>query len=734
MSVVSRLVAIFVLLMAGFAALSSIPAAAQNARHIEASLAFETRSPSPGEDVTIAIRMVPEAGWHGYWSNPGGVGLPVEARWQTPSGVRVSPLRHPAPHLLNVQGIASYVHEGPFTLLATMRVTEGMTRGIDLPVRVALNWLVCSDTLCVPESATLSADLTLGDGTPDAVGARIVAAGQRAMPRALQNTQYWRDGTDWVFSLPVSDGSAAYLFPVGEGWFDAASRQRSSSANGRALIRVAASGDAPSGIFRGVFASGTSSHAVAASRVTPPADTELAAPSVEPGGLESGPELTGDPDFGTGTPGVQAEAFGTQTAVDPPGPSTEVSSDVIRVALMGALIGGLLLNLMPCVFPILSLKALSLVKSGAGKRAARIEGLGYAGGAIASALALGGLLIGLRALGMEIGWSFQLQSPGVILMLLVLTGAIALNLAGLFELPLPAFAARGGHNGGWFGSFSTGALAAVIAMPCSGPFMAGALGAALVLPAPIALGVFAMLGLGMALPFLAISFVPAIQRRLPKPGQWMDTLRKVLSVPMFATALALVWLLGRQTGVDGMALGLVIAALFAISLWWFGLRQRRGVSGWPTLVPAAIAMVSLLLVGIPEAPNAAQANAGERQAGQERFSEARLAQLRAAGTPVFVDFTADWCLICKVNESVAINTDATRDAFAQAGVVTLTGDWTRQDPAITRFLARHGRNSIPFYLFYAPDAEPQLLPQVLTPTILGETAQRLMTNSEQADQ
>lgn len=422
MNRVPRLFAILAWLTAGFVVLLPIPAAAQNARHIEASLAFETRSPSPGENVTIAIRMVPEAGWHGYWSNPGEVGLPVEARWQTPSGVSVSPLRHPAPHLLNVQGIASYVHEGPFTLLATMQVPEGLSRGAALPVSVALNWLVCSDTLCVPESATLSADLTVGDGAPDPAGARIVAAGQRAMPRALQNTRYWRDGKDWVFSFPISAGSASHLFPVGEGWFEAAARQRSSSANGRELIRVAASGDAPSGTFRGVLASGSGSHAVAASRATPPADAELAAPSVESDASETGSMVTSDLDFGTRATSVQTEAVVMQTAVDSPRPPAGVSGDVIRVALMGALVGGLLLNLMPCVFPILSLKALSLVKSGAGKRAARIEGLGYAGGAIASALVLGGLLIGLRALGMEIGWSFQLQSPGVILVLLVLTG------------------------------------------------------------------------------------------------------------------------------------------------------------------------------------------------------------------------------------------------------------------------------------------------------------------------
>lgn len=734
MTIAPRLLAFLASLLIGLAAFLPLSVAAQNARHVEASMAFETLKPAAGDEVTVAIRMVPETGWHGYWSNPGEAGLPVEARWQAPTGVTFTPLRHPAPHLLDVQGIASYVHEGPFTLLATMRMPEGLARGAKLPVRVALNWLVCSDTLCVPESANLAADLTVGNGAPDTAGAKIVAAAERAMPRPLRGTRYWRDGSDWVFSLPVAQEPSAHLFPIDDGWFDAASAQRSSTEDGRGLIRIKAKGDAPSGSFRGVLANSSGSRSFTADRATPPSDAAAAFAPASAMTSQIGVEASTDTAVATGISFESAQIDTQQVSVEPPKPSAGVSGDVIRIALLGALAGGLLLNLMPCVFPILSLKALSLAKSGASRRAARIEGLGYAGGAIFTALLLGGLLIGLRAIGMEIGWSFQLQSPGVILVLLVLTGTIALNLAGLFELPLPAFAARGGHSGGWIGGFSTGALAAVIAMPCSGPFMAGALGAALVLPAPIALGVFAMLGLGMALPFLAIAFIPAIQRRLPKPGQWMDTLRKVLSIPMFATALALAWLLGRQTGVDGMALGLVVAALFAVSLWWFGLRQRSGVVGWPTLVPAALALVALIAVGIPEAPSATATDDIKRHAGHEPFSEARLAQLRAAGTPVFVDFTADWCLICKVNESVAIHTDATREAFAEAGIVTLTGDWTRQDPAITRFLTQHDRNSIPFYIFYAPGAEPEILPQVLSATILAEKARALPTPLARTDQ
>lgn len=721
MKVLYSLYALFAVFLLGLGGFSAHPAHAQRARHIEPSLAFETRTPAPGQTVTVAIRMQPERGWHGYWSNPGEAGLPVEARWQTPAGVTVSPLRHPAPQLLNVQGIASYVHEGPFTLLATMRVPDNLSSDSALPVQVALNWLVCSDTLCVPERATLSANLRIGSGQPDAAGAKIVAAGERSLPRKLDGITFTREDKNWVFSLPGSAGDKVHIFPEDEGWFAAGAPQTASPMGDRLLLRISATGTKPGSEFRGVLTNGKSSYAIKAQNTVGLTVRSEASPSAADVSITEPVSPSGESQKMPSSLSRITD-YSSETLTK----TSSQSGNVIWFALLGALIGGLLLNLMPCVFPILSLKALSIAKSGGNPRAARAEGLGYAAGTVAAALILGGLLIGLRAVGMEIGWSFQLQSPGVILVLLLLTGTIALNLAGLFELPMPAFAARGSSRGGWIGGFSTGALAAIIGMPCSGPFMAGALGAALVLPAPLALGVFAMLGLGMALPFFVVAFVPAIQQRLPRPGAWMEKLRKVLSIPMFATALALTWLLGRQTGVDGMASGLIVAAIFAISLWWLGLRQRRGAKGWATMAPAALALTVMLAIGMPVAPSGAlYTSRNLNEADHEPFSTERLAQLRNEGKPVFVDFTADWCLVCKVNERVAIDTNLTRKAFADAGVVTLTGDWTRQDPEISKFLAKHGRNSIPFYQFYAPGQQMEILPQVLTPQTLAEKARAL---------
>jgi thiol:disulfide interchange protein len=381
----------------------------------------------------------------------------------------------------------------------------------------------------------------------------------------------------------------------------------------------------------------------------------------------------------------------------------------VLAALLGAVVGGLLLNVMPCVFPILSLKALSLARAGGDERAARREALAYTAGAVLICLALGAALLALRAGGAAAGWAFQLQDPRVILVLLLLMTAVALNLAGLFELPSLGGGAGLAGRGGTAGAFWTGALAAFVATPCTGPFMGAALGAALVLSTPVALAIFAGLGFGLALPFLLLGFVPAVRRRLPRPGPWMERFRRILSVPMFLTALALAWILGRQAGVDGMALGLAAALLLGLALWWVGRRGR-----WAPLAPALLAAVAALIL-LPTAAAAPAAAAATGPLRSEPFTEARLAALREQGRPVFVYFTADWCVTCKVNEKAALERAPVARAFADRQVAVLVGDWTRGDAAIGRFLAAHGRSGVPLYLYYRPGKPVEILPQVLTP-------------------
>jgi len=381
-------------------------------------------------------------------------------------------------------------------------------------------------------------------------------------------------------------------------------------------------------------------------------------------------------------------------------------------AVLGGFVGGILLNLMPCVFPILALKALHLARAGENEKHARSDGLAYTVGAVVGTGALGVALLAIRAAGTEAGWAFQLQDPRTIMLLLLLATAITANLIGLLEVPVLGGAIRPA------GGFGTGALAAFVATPCAGPFLGAALGTALLLPPAGSVLVFAALGLGLALPFLIVSFIPALRKLLPRPGHWMKRLQRFLAIPMGATAIACIWLLYRQAGPRGLVVALIAVAVLTALLIWYGFAQRREAKdGW-VILPLAIAVVGLATWQAP-----ARTIASGAVAGAERWSETGTASYVAQGKPAFVYFTADWCLTCKVNEEAAIDRAEVRDAFKQAGVKVLAGDWTNGDPAITRFLESRGRAGVPYYLWYAPGRPPEELPQILTPSMLISRAQ-----------
>jgi len=370
------------------------------------------------------------------------------------------------------------------------------------------------------------------------------------------------------------------------------------------------------------------------------------------------------------------------------------------------------------VFPILSLKALTLARSGA--EGARAEALAYTAGVVLACLALGGLLLALRGAGEQVGWAFQLQQPLVVAGLLALAAAITANLAGLYELPPVAITRAGGR----MSAFATGLLAAFVATPCTGPFMAAALGAALLLPAVQALSLFGALGLGLALPFLALGFLPALRRTVPAPGPWMERLRKLLAVPMGLTALALVWLAWRLGGDGFVLIVLVACAGLLAALWAAGRQQRRLRPAWLAFALIAAPFALFAAVALPPSIGPGAARGEQSLLAPAQFSHAELASALQTGRPVFVWFTADWCLTCKVNEGVAIEREATRAAFAAAGVVTIRGDWTRPDPAIARFLSEQGAAGVPLYLWYPGGGRPAVqLPQVLGPDTLVDLAQ-----------
>ncbi|WP_066780564.1 protein-disulfide reductase DsbD domain-containing protein [Sphingomonas sp. CCH5-D11] len=651
------------------------PLSAAQTRHVAIDLVAENVRPAAGSTVTLAFDSRPEPHWHGYWQNPGDAGVETQLKWTLPKGVRAGALRYPVPQRLIVGGLMNYVYEAPFAQLVDLMIPPGLAPGTRLPIAVKIDYLVCTTEICVPETQTLSTELTVGDGAGEETTRARFDAWRQKLPRALGVTATWQSANgQFRLAVPFPAGAEAkdiYFYPLAGGAVDYAAPQNAVRDGDRIILTSKAATSPATGAIKGVLATG--------------------------GG--QGFLLTAAPGSVSAAASTAGEEFPLGGAM---------------LAFVGAVLGGLLLNVMPCVFPILSLKALGLARSGETEGAARREALAYTAGVVLVCLALGGLLLALRAGGATVGWAFQLQDPRVIGVLLLLVSGIALNLAGLFELPTPRFASHAGTGG----AFATGALAAFVATPCTGPFMGAALGAALVLPPLAALLIFAGLGLGIALPFLAIGFIPALRRRLPKPGPWMARLRRILSVPMFVTALALAWVLGRQAGVNGMTLGLAATLLAAFGLWWTGRRQQSGRerTWWPAMPALALATLAVVLVR-PQAPADA---APMELAGAEPFSEQRLAALRAEGRPVFAYFTADWCLTCKVNEKAAIETDAARQAFAEGKVAVLVGDWTDGDPVLGRFIEAHNRAGVPLYLWYPQGADrPKVLPQLLTSGMLA---------------
>ncbi|WP_294172657.1 protein-disulfide reductase DsbD domain-containing protein [uncultured Sphingomonas sp.] len=617
----------------------------------------------PGSEVDLAILMTPKAGWHGYWLNPGDAGQPMRVDWQLPPGAAVGALRFPVPERLTIAGLMNYVYKGPYAILTRLRVPAD-ARGT-LPIRASTQWLACTDQICVPEGGKLALDVPVGGGADQA--ARF-DPWRQALPRPLGSpTRFEVSGDRLRVAIPLPRSvplGEPTLFAATDGAIDYAAPQRFFRSGDTLVAELKARAGGELRDFAGVLTTGNGS------------------------GLE----------FRAG-PGA-VPAGGT--------PVGEGQGRAILLAVLGALAGGLLLNLMPCVFPILALKTLALAKAGGEERAARRDALAYAAGAVIGTGALGLALLAIRAGGSATGWAFQLQDPRTVLLLSLLATAITLNLLGLFKLPV-----IGGEASPRSG-FATGALAAFVATPCAGPFLGVALGAALLLPAAGALVVFAALGLGLALPFLLLAFVPALRRRLPRPGPWMARLQRILAIPMALTVAACLWLLWRRGGEPALLMALAAVALLALLLIGYGRLQPRGRS-----LGAAALLGSLAIGGTAAAALPVNTAATRPVAGAEPWSEQRVAAALAEGRPAFVYFTADWCLTCKVNEAGAIDRDSVRDAFRKAGVEVLAGDWTDGNPAITRFLESRGRAGVPLYLWYRPgSSEPEELPQVLTPGML----------------
>ncbi|MEE4452545.1 protein-disulfide reductase DsbD family protein [Novosphingobium resinovorum] len=648
----------------------SVPARAAPT-HIAAEL---VAGPVRDGRTTLAIRMTPEAGWHGYWINPGDAGLGMQLSWELPEGAKTGEPRYPVPGTLVVQGLMNHVYESEYAVLVP--VTLPATATGRLPVRVKAQWLACTEQICVPERAELATEIV-----PGAPHDARFDEWTRALPAPLDAPAAFslNDKTLRIaIPLPAAVAlDAPHVFVKQDKLVDYAAPQAFARKGDLLLVTIP----------RARFAAQGAQDIDAVLRLDG-AGNGIAL-TARPGTVPSG----GTPIAATDAPELPALPW----------------------LLLAAVAGGLLLNVMPCVFPILSLKALSLARAGESEAHARAEGLAYAAGVILACLGLGAVLLALRAGGEQVGWAFQLQEPVVVVALFALAVAITVNLLGLFEFSVPGFASAGSPQS----AFATGLLAAFVATPCTGPFMASAMGAALLLPIVPAMTLFAALGLGIALPFLAVAFVPALRARLPRPGRWMVTFRRIMAVPMALTAAALAWLIWRLGGSASLA---YVGALGALLIALLGLVGRAQRAGRRATMPA-FATLAVLAVGVLTMP-APQPQSHETASviAARPFSPEALARARAGGKPVFVWMTADWCLTCKVNEAAAIEREDTRAAFAKAGVVVLRGDWTRRDPAITRYLTEQGAAGVPLYVWYGRDGQAETLPQVLTPALLAEKA------------
>ncbi len=665
-----------------FAALLITAPASAAPTNITANLLAEGPA-QPGETVTLAIEMKPAPGWHGYWLNPGDAGLGMVLDWTLPTGAKAGEPLYPVPHTLVISGLMNHVYKGDYAVLVPLTIPADAKAGTSLPIAVNAQWLACTDEICVPEQARLETTVPVGDpGRPDP----RFDTWRRHLPAPLNaDATFAVTGKTIRLAIPLPATMTLrdpHVFTVADRIVNYAAPQSFSRTDDHLIVTLQ----------RPEFS---------------PADPATVSGVLRLNDADDGLEFSAAPGAVPADGKPLGDTGGTMATAGLP------------LLLLGALAGGLLLNIMPCVFPILSLKALSLARAGESDAHARTEGIAYTAGVIAATVALGALMLGLRAAGQEIGWAFQLQEPVVVAALLLLATAITANFLGVFEFAVPGFSAAGSSRG----AFSTGLLAAFVATPCTGPFMAAAMGAALLLPAGPALALFAALGLGLALPFLAVAFIPALRSRLPKPGPWMNRFRVWMAVPMGLTALALLWLASRVGGMPFAAVALALTVLLVLLLGLAGRRQRAGkpVAGLIAGGLAAIALAGAVL--LPGTANAPGASTSASMLNPQPFSQSALDAARQSGKPVFVWFTADWCITCKVNEQVAIEREATAKAFAKAGIVAMRGDWTRRDPAITRFLTARGVAGVPLYLWYpAGGGAPEQLPQVLTQTMLTDRA------------
>jgi thiol:disulfide interchange protein/DsbC/DsbD-like thiol-disulfide interchange protein len=662
---------------------------------------------APGKPLWLGLLIDHQPHWHTYWKNPGDSGLPTTLAWQLPAALQAGDIQWPTPRKLPIGPLMNFGYEGKLLLPVPVTVSTAPT-GDTLAVQLKADWLVCKD-VCIPESGEFTLNLPVKAAT--AAHGALFDAARAALPQAAPGAkaQARIEGSDLVVDvagMPAAwQGKAIDFLPETSGVINNAARPRTTWAGDRWTAHVPLDpqrSESPAAMPAVLVSEGIAAGLQLQVAVTTPWPAAAPLPAT-----------------------TAAPAAGNVT-VAPPAPA----GGSLALSLLFALAGGLLLNLMPCVFPVLSLKVFGFAAHAQDRRGLLAGGLAYTAGVVLSFVALAALLLGLRAGGEQLGWGFQLQSPLFVAALAALFTLIGLNLAGVFEfasvLPARWSAARARHP--VVDSALTGVLAVAVASPCTAPFMGASLGLAVTLPAVEALSVFAALGVGMALPYLAASAWPALARALPRPGAWMVHFKALMAFPMFATVVWLVWVLGQQVGIDGAAalLGALLALAFvawALGSPALGPKARAGF-GAVSLLLLAVALV-WALPSFKPVEAATPGSVADKNAAWQPWSPEAVAAAQGEGKPVFVDFTAAWCVTCQYNKRTTLAQAEVLAGFKARNVVLMRADWTRRDARITAELARMGRSGVPVYALYAPSAaSPTLLTEILS---VAEVKQALAT-------
>ena len=672
-----------------------------------------------GQPVWVGLQITHAPEWHTYWKNAGDSGMPTELQWTLPPGVMAGDIAWPLPKKIPIGHLANYGYEGTVLLPVPLIITPEYKPGVladALDVKLKATWLVCRKE-CIPQDGEFALKIPLRSST--ALNGAAFDAALKSQPADVAGAHQVALKDDGkrlavrVAGLPADvRGQPLELFPESPGVVvTAATPAKPGEPVGARSWSQHWDGDV-----------WTADVPVSPERADSPEKMTLVLVAGERGWRAEAPVAGAWPALALPagvSPALEAALKANANAganAPPPAAPTAVPASTFVWALLGALIGGLVLNLMPCVFPVLAIKVLGFTQHADDRRAHRTSGLAYTAGVVLSFLALGALMLALRAAGQQLGWGFQLQSPAVVAALTVLFTVIGLNLAGVFEFGsfLPSRVATMEARNPVANSFLTGMLAVAVASPCTAPFMGASLGLAVGLPAVQALLIFAAIGLGMALPYLAASWWPAVARLLPKPGAWMDTFRKFMAFPMFGTAVWLLWVLGQQTGIDGAGALLALLVVLALVLWALGLTGRTRIVLASFSIAAGALLASAIGPNVIKIAEAATPVAETPGARWQPWSAERVQTALGAGQPVFVDFTAAWCVTCQYNKKTTLASAEVLSAMDAAKVQTFRADWTRRDAAITAELQKLGRSGVPVYVLQAPGKPPIVLSEILS--------------------